>query len=90
MRHQLVRTLIIVATSVFVVGAVVAAQDRFALKSVNGIAFSELRGYDAWQTIAVSQPDNAGGCGTSPAPGCIKAILGNPTMIKAYGDGIPR
>ena len=66
-----------------------AAQDRFALKSPNGIAFSDFKGYETWQVIGSSQPDDAGGCGSSPAPGCIKAILGNPVMIKALTQGIP-
>jgi hypothetical protein len=66
-----------------------AAQDRYTLKAPNGVAFAEFKGYEAWQVIASSQPDDAGGCGSSPAPGCIKAILGNPVMIKAYKDGIP-
>ena len=69
-------------------GAEAQSQDRFTLKAANGIAFSEFRGYDAWQLIATSQPDDASGCGTSKV-GCMKAILGNPTMIKAYRDGIP-
>ena len=75
---------------IVLVGAVLAAQsqDRFTLKSANGIAFSEFRGYDAWQLVATSQPDNASGCGTSKV-GCMKGILGNPTMIQAYRDGIP-
>jgi hypothetical protein len=60
----------------------------FSLKAANGIAFSEFRGYDAWPVIATSQPDDAGGCGTSK-DGCIKVIVGNPAMIKAYSDGIP-
>jgi hypothetical protein len=78
------------SASIFLVGAVLAAQsqDRFTLTAANGIAFSEFRGYDAWQLVATSHPDNAGGCGTSKV-GCMKAILGNPTMIKAYRDGIP-
>ncbi len=38
--------------------------------------------------IATSQPDDAGGCGTSKV-GCTKAILGNAAMIKAYRDGFP-
>jgi len=64
------------------------SQDRFTLKTANNIAFSEFRDYEAWQLIATSQPDDAGGCGTSKV-GCTKAILGNPTMISAYRDGIP-
>ena len=79
----------IVVTSVLAVTVVLAQQDRFTLKSLNGIAFSEFKGYEAWQLIAPSDPNDAGGCGTSPAPGCIKAILGNPVMIKAYSEGIP-
>lgn len=63
-------------------------QDRFALKTANGIALSEFRDYEAWQLIATSQPDDAGGCGTSKV-GCTKAILGNPAMISAYRNGIP-
>jgi hypothetical protein len=47
-----------------------AAQDTFTLKSPNGIAFSEFRGYDTWQDVAVSQTENG-----------IKAILGNPVIV---------
>jgi hypothetical protein len=65
------------------------SQARYSLKSANGIAFAEFRGYEAWQVIAPSQPDDESGCGSSPAPGCIKAILGNPTMIKAFNEGVP-
>ena len=39
--------------------------------------------------VASSQADDGGGCGTSPDPGCIKSILGNPVLIKAYANGIP-
>jgi Cytochrome P460 len=90
MKRQHVTTLVILAASVFVATVVLTAQsqDRFTLKAANGIAFSEFRGYDAWQLVATSQPDDASGCGTSKV-GCMKAILGNPTMIKAYRDGIP-
>jgi hypothetical protein len=76
----------------FVVFATMAltaqSPDRFTLTAANGIAFSEFRGYDAWQLIATSHPDNAGGCGTSKV-GCMKAIVGNPAMIQAYRNGIP-
>jgi hypothetical protein len=83
-------TFVVFAATLVVVGVMVAAQsqDRFTLKSANGIAFSEFRDYEAWQMIATSQPDDAGGCGTSKV-GCTKAILGNATMIKAYRDGFP-
>ena len=89
MTRQHITTLVVLAASVFVVSAVLAqSPDRYTLTAANGIAFSEFRGYDEWQLIATSQPDDASGCGTSKV-GCMKAILGNPTMIKAYRDGIP-
>jgi hypothetical protein len=55
-----------------------AQQDRYALKVPNGLAFSEFKGYDAWQTIAVSETKTS-----------VKAILGNPIMIQAYKEGVP-
>ena len=46
-----------------------AAQDKYTLKAPNGVAFSEFRGYETWQNVAVSQTDDGN-----------KAILGNPVM----------
>jgi hypothetical protein len=80
---------VIASASICIVGIALAAQDRFSLKAPNGITLSEFKGYEAWQLIGASMPDDAAGCGSSPEPGCIKAILGNPVMIKAYTDGIP-
>lgn len=89
MMHRQLSGLLLIAASAFVASAVLTAQDRLTLKTPNGITFSEFKGYESWQVIAPSQPDNEGGCGSAPAPGCIKAILGNPVMIKAFADGIP-
>lgn len=89
MKRQYIALMVIASASLFAVGIAPAAQDRFTLKTLNGIAFSEFKGYEAWQMIASSQPDDASGCGSSPEPGCIKSILGNPLMIKAYSQGIP-
>jgi len=44
----------------------------------DGLAFSEFKGYDKWEDVAVSETE-----------GSVKAILGNPTMIRAYKEGIP-
>jgi len=55
-----------------------AAQDRFTLKAPNGVAFSEFRGSETWQDVAVSETEDG-----------IKAILGIPVMINAYKEGIP-
>ena len=55
-----------------------AQQDRFTLKVPDGLAFSEIRGYDAWEDIAVSATQTS-----------VKAILGNATAIGAYKEGVP-
>jgi hypothetical protein len=58
----------------------VMAQDKYALKALNGISFSEIRGYETWQAIAPSyRTDNHE----------VRMILGNPAMIDAYRQGIP-
>jgi len=59
-------------------GIALAAQDKYTLQVPGGIAFSEFRGFESWQTISVSQTGNL-----------IEVILGNPAMIEAYGAGIP-
>ena len=75
--------------SLVVAGAVMAgqSQDRFTLKTANGVAFAEFSDYEDWPLVATSLPDDAGGCGSRA--GCTKAILGNPAMLKAYREGIP-
>jgi hypothetical protein len=55
-----------------------AQQNRNALKVPDGLAFSEFEGYDTWQDVAVSETE-----------GSVKVILGNPTIITAYKEGIP-
>jgi hypothetical protein len=58
-------------------GAAISAQDRYTLKVPGGLAFSEFRGYEGWQTIAISHG------------ALLAVILGNPAMIDAYKAGIP-
>jgi Cytochrome P460 len=55
-----------------------AAQDRFRLKSPNGIGFSEFRGYETWESVAPSETKEG-----------IKVIVANPAMIRAYKAGVP-
>jgi hypothetical protein len=71
--------IVIIATSLAVLGSVaLAAQDRYALQVPNGLSFAEIRGYENWQNVAVSQTENG-----------IKEIAANPAMIEAYRDGVP-
>ena len=89
MRRKHIAPVVIVSASVFVVGVTLAENDRFALNAPNGIAFSEFKDYETWDVICSSVTDDAGGCGSSPEPGCIKSIVGNPVMIGAFKAGIP-
>jgi hypothetical protein len=61
MKCQKITAPLIVAASVLVVSVALTAQDRFTLKVPNGIAFSEFKGYEAWQVIAPSQGKNESG-----------------------------
>jgi hypothetical protein len=58
--------------------AAISAQDKYAVKVTNGLAFSEFRGYEGWQTISVSLNG-----------GRLAVILGNSVMINAYKAGVP-
>jgi cytochrome P460 len=86
MNRQHIVSAVVASASIFVVSLTLVAQDRFAVKSPNGIAFSEFKGYDSWQVMAPSQTDAGMGCMTAP---CVKAILGNAAIIKAFSDGAP-
>jgi len=55
-----------------------ATQDKYTVQVPNGLAFSEFRGYEDWQTVAVSQTEDL-----------IEVILANPAMIDAYRAGVP-
>jgi hypothetical protein len=70
--------IIAVVLAVVVGGRAMSAQDRYTLKVPNGLAFSEFKGYEGWQTIAVSHNG-----------GLLAVILGNPAMIDAYKAGVP-
>ncbi len=56
----------------------ISAQDKYVVKVPNGLPFSDFKGYEDWQIVAVSQTDDL-----------LKAMVANPTMIAAYKSGIP-
>jgi hypothetical protein len=78
MRTKTVAMALTAAASLFVLAAAAPAQDKYSLKVPNGLAFSEFKGYEGWQTIAISENE-----------GLIAVILGNPVMVDAYKAGIP-
>src|SRR3954463_13094967 len=81
MKRKRIVTIGVASLALAVLGAgIVAAQgkDKYALKVPGGLAFSDFKGYESWQTIAVSQNDKA-----------MAVIVGNPAMIAAYTAGVP-
>ena len=36
-------------------GLTISAQDKYTVKVPGGLAFSEFRGYEAWQAISISR-----------------------------------
>jgi Cytochrome P460 len=69
----------VIVMAVGVLGSIaLAAQDKYTLQVLNGLAFSDFRGYENWEDVAVSQTENG-----------IKVIVANPTMMAAYRDGLP-
>src|SRR5580658_4770617 len=79
MQRKSIRVIVFVVVFLSVLVALaMAAQDKYTLKVPGGIAFSEFRGYEAWQVVSISQDGPL-----------IAAVLANPVMIKAYQDGVP-
>ena len=68
-----------ITTAVLAIGATVtAAGDKYTVKVPGGLAFSEFRGYEAWQVVSLSEDG-----------GMLAVIVANPVMIDAYQAGIP-
>src|SRR4249920_1452349 len=62
----------------FLGGAAVYAQDKYALESPSGIAFSDFKGYEDWAVVSSARTDEV-----------LKVIVANPAMIAAYKAGVP-
>ncbi len=77
-KGMLISVSIVVSLAVVSWIAISATQDKYTVKVPNGLAFSEFRGYESWEVIAVSHNGDM-----------LAAILGNPVMIGAYKAGIP-
>jgi Cytochrome P460 len=63
-------------------GAVLNAKgqdtDKYSLKSPDGIAFSDFRGYEDWATVSSARQTDV-----------LKVIVANSAMIKAFKAGVP-
>jgi len=79
MKSKGIVAVVIIVVSLAVAGSMArAAQDKYTVNVRNGLAFSEFRGYEGWQTVSVSHSEKL-----------IAVILANPVMINAYQAGIP-
>src|SRR5262245_44891774 len=83
MNSKTIPAVAMIAVSLAVSGRMARAdQDhgpaKYNLRVPNGLAFSEGRVYEAWQTVAISYGDKV-----------MALIVANPVMIKAYQSGIP-
>ena len=77
-RRRLVMMAVAIGWLAVLSGIAMSAEDKYTVKVPGGLAFSEFRGYESWQTIAISRNDRV-----------MAVILGNPEMIAAYQAGIP-
>ena len=59
-------------------GLAISAQDKYALVSPGGIAFSDFKGYEDWSVVSSARTDEV-----------LKVIVANRTMIEAYKAGVP-
>ena len=77
---KIVSWLVVVIAAVLAVlgGKAISAQDKYTLQVPNGLAFSDFRGYEDWQVVAVSQTEEL-----------LKVMVANPVMIEAYKAGVP-
>ena len=77
-RAQFALILALGAVVALIAGVATSAQDKYTVKVPDGLPFSDFRGYEDWQVVAVSQTENL-----------LKVMVANPIMIKAYRAGVP-
>jgi Cytochrome P460 len=59
-------------------GTALYAQEKYSLKTLDGIEFSDFRGYEDWAVVSSARTDEV-----------LKVIVANPIMIDAYKAGVP-
>jgi hypothetical protein len=79
MKKTQITLIAVIAVVLAVLGGIaLAQQDKYTVRVPGGLAFSEFRGYEGWQVVAISQNDKL-----------VAVIVANPVMINAYLAGIP-
>ncbi len=81
-RKKFIQVVLIIGTvfSGLIGISLTAQQNKDTVKVQGGLALSEFKGYEDWQTVAPSLTDSSK---------VIRVILANPVMIKAYREGVP-
>ena len=59
-------------------GTALYAQEKYSLKTPDGVEFSDFKGYEDWSVVSSARTDEV-----------LKVIVGNPVMIEAFKAGIP-
>jgi hypothetical protein len=60
LKSRNIRGIVISVVPLVVVGSLaLAAQDRYTLQIPNGLAWSDFRGYETWQDVAVSHTESS-------------------------------
>ena len=78
MKHKILSVIAVLGLTGLAAGIAVSAQDRFTVSVPGGLSFSEVKGYESWDLINISQNGKV-----------VAAILGNPAMMAALKAGIP-
>lgn len=81
MKRKSILKIVSVAALLAGLGAVVHAEDKFdkySLKSPDGVALSDFKGYEDWAVVSSARTDEV-----------LKVIVANAAMIKAYKSGAP-
>ena len=68
----------LIVSAAVVAGSGETSPDKYKAKVPGGLAFAEFKGYEGWETIAVSHNGDH-----------LAVIVGNPAMIAAYKSGVP-
>ncbi|HEX6895685.1 MAG TPA: cytochrome P460 family protein [Bryobacteraceae bacterium] len=78
MKLNKTRLTVLVGFALVVSALAVGNGDKYGVKVPGGLAFSEFKGYESWQAIAISRNEKV-----------MAMTLGNPAMIDAYKAGFP-
>ncbi len=79
MKRKNMLTIARVAAVLAALGAsTIYPQEKYSLKSLGGVAFSDFKGYEDWAVVSSARTDEV-----------LKVIVANPIMIKSFKAGAP-